>query len=69
MSAYLFINTLKTLACKFRNDKTITGITSDNKEIKISLLGDIAMILADLSSVRTVWHDVVKGVMLKFIVL
>ncbi len=53
LSAYLFILAIEVLANKIRNDPDIKGIKIDNKEIKISLLGDdITVIVKDLSSLE-----------------
>ncbi len=45
LSAYPFIIALETLANKIRNDTNIKGIKMDNKEIKISLLADVIMLI------------------------
>ncbi len=53
ISAYLFINTLETLANTIRNNSNIKGINIDNKEIKISLLADdITLNFLNLDSVK-----------------
>ncbi len=52
LSEYLFIRALETLANKIRNDKNLKGIKIDKKELKIRLLADITLLIADLIFVK-----------------